>query len=77
MNENQNQERIEALGPAERLINALLANQDHMVHNRPGMVSPDGRTTVGVRWVPVTHKVEEPRTIILPGDEDFVPPPGS
>lgn len=27
--------RVENLGPAERLINALLTDADHMVHNRP------------------------------------------
>jgi hypothetical protein len=49
----------EALGPAETIIQSLLAYSDHMVHNRPGVVVPDARATVGVRWDPVTHKEEE------------------
>jgi hypothetical protein len=48
----------ENLGPAERIIGSLLAYSDHAVHNRPGIVVPDGRFSVGVRWEPVTHKVE-------------------
>jgi len=50
--ENQN------LGPAERIIQALLTHNDHMVHNRPGIVSPDARFNVGVRWEFSTYKVE-------------------
>jgi len=49
----------EALGPAEMIINSLLAYSDHMVHNRPGVVVPDQRTTTGVRWDPVTYKEGE------------------
>lgn len=55
---NEQEQRIEGLGPAERIINTLLAHNDHMVHNRPGVVSQDGRTVTGVRWAPVTYKVE-------------------
>jgi hypothetical protein len=54
--------RREGLGPAERILQALLTYTDHMIHNRPGMVTPDRRTTVGVRWEPVTHKVNEDGT---------------
>lgn len=53
------QERLEALGPAERIINSLTQYLDHMVHNRPGMVSPDARTKIGVKWEPVTWKQEK------------------
>lgn len=49
----------ENLGPAETIIQSLLAYSDHMVHNRPGVVVPDARSTVGVRWDPVTHKEGE------------------
>ena len=52
----------ENLGPAEHIINSLLAFTDHMVHNRPGVVVADGRTKVGLRWSPVTHKVNEDGT---------------
>ena len=52
----------ETLGPAERIINSLLSFTDHMVHNRPGIVVPDARTKIGVRWEPVTHKVNDDGT---------------
>lgn len=40
----------ENLGPAERVINSLLEYKDHMVHNRPGIITPDQRFSTGVRW---------------------------
>lgn len=46
------------LGPAERIVQALLSYNDHMVHNRPGVVIPAPSHGVAVRWLPVTHKVE-------------------
>jgi hypothetical protein len=49
----------ENLGPAERIINAIIAYSDHMVHNRPGMVTRDDTAVVGVKWTYVTHKLEE------------------
>lgn len=49
----------ENLGPAEHIINALLAFSDHMYHGRPGIVTTDARTTTGSKWAPVTHRVEE------------------
>jgi hypothetical protein len=48
----------EQLGPAERITNSLLAYNDHMAHGRPGIVEADPSSTVGVRWTPVTHRVE-------------------
>lgn len=51
-------DRLEALGPAERMIQTLLAHTDHLVHNRPGMVVTDNTSPIGVKWSPVTHKVE-------------------
>lgn len=56
--------RIEALGPAERVISALTTFQDHMVHNRPGIVVPDGRTKIGVRWEQVTWKQENDDKVV-------------
>ena len=44
--------QIETLGPAERILQALLTYSDHLYHNRPGMVTEDARTSTGVRWVP-------------------------
>lgn len=61
---NNDERRREGLGPAERIINTLLSHSDHMVHNRPGYVSSDRRTTVGVRWAPVTHKEENGQKIV-------------
>lgn len=48
----------ETLGPAETLLNAVLAYADHLYHGRPGMVVADTRAVTGVRWEPVTHKLE-------------------
>lgn len=58
------QERVEALGPAERIINALTQYTDHMVHNRPGLVVQDKRNKIGVRW--------QQATWIKEGDEKVV-----
>ena len=49
----------ESLGPAEIIIQSLLTYSDHLYHGRPGIVVPDARATIGVRWDPVTHKEEE------------------
>jgi|SaaInlLV_10m_DNA_2_1039722.scaffolds.fasta_scaffold12135_1 hypothetical protein len=57
------QDRLEALGPAERLIQTLTTMTDHMVHNRPGLVSP-GPGNIGVRW--------EQATWVQEGDERVV-----
>jgi len=54
----------EKLGPAEKILQVLLNLSDHMVHNRPGLVTPDARHTVGVRWVPVTHKEEDGQKVV-------------
>lgn len=50
------QARNEQLGPAERIIQTLLTYSDHMVHNRPGVVTRDASSVTGVRWEPVTHE---------------------
>jgi hypothetical protein len=56
----------ENLGPAERIIQSLLTYQDHMIHNRPGIVVADATQSVGVRWEPVTHKEEgEPKEKVV------------
>jgi len=49
----------ENLGPAERIIQSLLTYQDHLYHGRPGVVVPDARTTIGVRWDYVAAKTRE------------------
>jgi hypothetical protein len=54
----------EELGPAERIIQTVLAYSDHMVHNRPGMVEKDASATVGVKWSPVTHRVEGGKKVV-------------
>ena len=54
----------EKLGPAEKILQTLLNHTDHMVHNRPGMVTADARHTIGVRWVPVTHKEENGQNVV-------------
>jgi len=54
----------ENLGPAERIINTLLAHSDHLFHNRPGMVTEDGTSVIGVRWEPVTTVKEDDKTVV-------------
>lgn len=61
---DQQQQEIEALGPAEGIIQTLTSFTDHMVHNRPGMVVKDGRTRTGVRWTPVIWKIEDGSNIV-------------
>jgi len=46
--------RVESLGPAERLIQTLLTHGDHLVHNRPGVVTADPTSPTGARWTPAT-----------------------
>jgi hypothetical protein len=56
--------RVEALGPAERIINSLTQYIDHAVHNRPGFIANDERTPTGVRW--------QQATWVREGDEQVV-----
>jgi hypothetical protein len=51
--DTQLQKRIEALGPAERIISTLTSFADHVVHNRPGIVVKEPGSTLGVSWSPV------------------------
>lgn len=46
--------RVESLGPAERLVQALITHGDHLVHHRPGVVVEDASSPLGVRWYPAT-----------------------
>lgn len=48
----------EQLGPAERIIAALIGHTDHLIHNRAGVVVPDARARIGVRWDPATHVLD-------------------
>jgi hypothetical protein len=54
----------EQFGPAETLLQSLLTHTDHLYHNRPGMVTVDARHKIGVRWEPVTHKVEDGNKVV-------------
>lgn len=54
----------ETLGPAERILQTVLSFSDHAVHNRPGIVVPDAGAVVGVKWSPVTHKVEDGQKVV-------------
>lgn len=64
MVDTANEARRESLGPAERIIQTLLTFSDHMVHNRPGIVTADARFNTGVRWEPVTHKEEDSKKVV-------------
>lgn len=56
--------RMEALGPAERVLSALLTHTDHLVHNRPGMIVTNASSPIGVTWSPVTHAVEKDQKVV-------------
>ena len=62
--------QAEKLGPAERIMQSVLTYTDHLVHNRPGLVVPDGRTNTGVRWDFATYKEEKRTTVgvVLDGE---------
>lgn len=49
----------ENLGPAERIIQTVLAYSDHVVHNRPGLVVADTSSVTGVRWFYTKWKLED------------------
>jgi hypothetical protein len=51
------------LGPAERILNTVLAFSDHMVHNRPGIVATTPGPT-GVTWKPVIYKEEDGKKVV-------------
>ncbi len=54
----------ETLGPADKIINTILAYTGHLFHGRPGIVVPDTTAVTGVKWSPVTHKVEDGKKIV-------------
>lgn len=54
----------ENLGPAERILQTVLSYSDHAVHNRPGIVSTDATSVVGVKWLPVTHAIEDGEKVV-------------
>jgi hypothetical protein len=56
--------RVEALGPAERIINSLTQHIDHMVHNRPGLVTNGQGGPVGVTWQQATWVEENGQKIV-------------
>lgn len=49
----------ENLGPAEKILQTVIGYSDHAQHNRPGAVIPDATSVIGVKWLPVTHVVED------------------
>lgn len=55
---------IETLGPAERIIQTLLTYNDHLYHNRSGLVVADERSPVKVKWLPVTYKEENGQKVV-------------
>jgi hypothetical protein len=61
-------QRVETLGPAERILQTLMTWSDHMYHGRPGMVTAS-RAVPGVKWAPVTHKVEDGQKVVYRMDK--------
>jgi hypothetical protein len=56
---DQQNERIESLGPAERIVGALTEPVDHMFHGRTGVVIKDAASAIGVKWYPALWKDED------------------
>lgn len=56
-------QRVENLGPAERIIQALIGFTDHLYHGRPGAVMP-AQNPIGVSWSPTTSFTKDGRTTI-------------
>src|SRR5580704_16908477 len=55
----------ERLGPAERIVQTLLACSEHLHHDRRGAVFTDPTSPFGVKWVFVTHAVEPDGTKVV------------
>jgi hypothetical protein len=53
------QQRVEGLGPAERVVQAVSAFTDHLIHNRPGIVITDPTSNIGVKWSQATWRKQE------------------
>ena len=62
--DQQQQRRLEQLGPAERIMQSLLTFTDHLVHNRPGLITKDKTSPVGVKWEPVIWKLEDGKKVL-------------
>lgn len=58
----------ENIGPAERIINTLLSFSDHLVHNRPGIVTPSPTSVTGVVWSQAFWKQEGEQRIVYRKD---------
>lgn len=56
---NDQQKRLEALGPAERVVQTLSTFTDHLFHNRPGLVTAAPASAIGVRWEQVLWRKQE------------------
>ena len=63
-NEAVDQTRLEALGPAEVILQSLTTHLDHMVHNRTGVVVPDARTKIDVRWDHAVWRKEDDGKVV-------------
>jgi predicted nucleic acid-binding protein len=50
----------EKLGAAETVLQSVMTYADHMFHNRPGLVVPDPKSRVGVRWDYATYREKCP-----------------
>jgi hypothetical protein len=58
-------ERLESLGPAERIVQMLSNFTDHLRHNRPGFVTDDPNSPWGTSWQQATWKAQEDGTKVV------------
>lgn len=54
----------ENLSAAEKIIQSVLTYTDHCRHNRPGAILPDNKSVIGIKWLPVTHQVENNQKVV-------------
>lgn len=58
----------ENIGPAERIVNSLLSFNDHLVHNRPGVIVPS-TDAIGVTWTQACWKQEGEHKVVYRKDK--------
>lgn len=55
----------ENLGPADRILRALINYSDHLYHHRTGIISKDTTNPCGVSWAPASYKEIEGRKAVF------------
>jgi len=67
--QNIDPRRVEALGPAEKIIQTLTNFTDHIYHGRPGVVFKDDNMVTGVRWQRAGWREKDGEKIVFVHDK--------